>query len=303
RNNRYGERRRRSVEIKKLRSCAHVEGESPFVIRAGRGISVLGISTMQLTQGSGVERTTTGVPELDRMTDGGLFRDSVVLISGATGLGKTLLCNHFVMGGANAGEKSMFLAFEESREQVFRNAAAFGLDLKEAERSGKIVLESLYPEALGMEEHLLRIQEVVRREQPRRLVIDSLSALERIGPQFAFRQFLIGLAAFVKQNRVTTVLTAGGGSLGDEVSISEQHISTLNDTIIMLRYIDTQGRMERALTLLKMRGSMHAREHRRYRITDSGMVLAGPKGDINRLRTGEAMTSDVSDIDPTSDLD
>ncbi len=287
RNSRFGERRRRTIEIKKLRSCAHVDGESPFVIRAGRGMAVLAVSSMQLTQQSGVERTTTGVAELDRMTDGGLMRDSVVLVSGATGLGKTLLCNHFVAGGAGCGEKSLFLAFEESEEQLFRNAAAFGMDLASEVKAERLVLESLYPEALGLEEHLLRIQEVVEREKPRRLVIDSLSALERIGPPFAFRQFLIGLAAFVKQNRVTTLLTAGGGTLGDAVSISEQHISTLTDTIIMLRYIDTQGRMERALTLLKMRGSVHAREHRRYRIDDAGMQLAGPKGDASRLRTGE----------------
>ena len=295
RSNRHGERVRRTIEIKKLRSCAHAAGESPVVIQAGRGIHVLALSQLHLSQQSGVERTTSGVAEIDRMTGGGLLRDSVVLISGATGTGKTLLSNHFVRGGSQCGEKTLFLAFEESREQLVRNATAFGIDFKALEESGKLQLEAVYPESLSLEGHLLRMMQMVEKHKPNRIVIDSLSALERIGPEFAFRQFIIALAAFVKKHRITTLLTAGGGSFGTEQRISDQHISTLNDTIILLRYVDTQGRIERSLTLLKMRGSGHAREHRRYRISDDGIVLAGPKGDSNRNAAGERETITVAD--------
>ncbi|MEL7237304.1 MAG: circadian clock protein KaiC, partial [Planctomycetota bacterium] len=289
RSNKHGERVRRTVEIKKLRSCAHAPGESPLVIQAGRGLEVLPLSQIRLSQQSGIERTSSGVPELDRMTGGGLLRDSVVLISGATGTGKTLISTHFTNGGIKTGDNVLFLAFEESREQLVRNAAAFGIDFPRLQQSGKLKLEAIYPESLSLEGHLLRITQQVEKHKPDRLIIDSLSALERIGPDFAFRQFLIALAAFVKRNRVTTLLTAGGGSFGDETRISQQHISTLTDTIILLRYVDTQGRVERSLTLLKMRGSGHAREHRRYRIGDNGIVLAGPKGDGGRNAAGERM--------------
>ena len=292
--NQHGERRRRTIEILKLRSCAHAAGENPVVIRPGKGMAVLPLSAMRLTQQSGTERTTSGVAELDRMAKGGLLRDAVVLVSGATGTGKTLLCNHFAAGGVTCGDKVLFLAFEESREQILRNAEAFGFDLKGGDAEEKLVLASLYPEAISLEEHLLRIQELVQRHEPNRLVIDSLSALERVGPPFAFRQFMIGLAAFVKRNRVTTLLTAGGGTFGDVVQISEQHISTINDTIILLRYVDTQGRVERSLTLLKMRGSAHAREHRRYRIGSDGMELAGPRGDAGLLDAAAGSKPDPS---------
>ena len=300
RSNQHGERRRRTVEIKKLRSCAHADGESPVVIRPGRGLTVMPLSRIYLSQQSGVERTTSGVAELDRMTGGGFFRDSVVLVSGSTGTGKTLLSKHFAAGGAKCGEKSLFLAFEESREQIMRNARAFGIDLPGYEERGVLSLDAVYPESMTLEAHLLRIQERVLKDKPQRMVIDSLSAIERIGPEFAFRQFLIALAAFVKRHRVTTLLTAGGGTFGDEVQISEQHISTLNDTIVLLRYVDTQGRVERAMTLLKMRGSGHAREHRRYRIGNGGLQLSGPRGDAVRNIFGERIGPVETDPDPSA---
>ena len=295
----FGERRRRTVEVCKLRSCAHAAGESPLLIGAGRGIVVLPLDEIKLTQAAEADRATSGLPELDRMTGGGLLRDSVVLVSGASGTGKSLLSLHFAVGGAENGERTLILAFEESREQLLRNAEAFGLELGEQAATGQVMIDCVYPESLSIEAHLLRIKQQIETHRPNRLVIDSLSALERIGPDFAFRQFLMSLAAMVKRMRVTTLLTASGGSFGDQVKISEQHISTLNDTIILLRYLDIQGRVERDLTVLKMRGSGHAREHRRYRITDEGMKLSGPRGDssynvagerVDGLFSGEAST-------------
>ena len=283
----FGERRRRTVEVRKLRSCAHIEGESPMIIRAGKGITVLPLTMIQLTQESDPERATSGLGELDRMTGGGLLRDSVILVSGASGTGKTLLSTHFLTGGVECGDKSLLLAYEESQEQLLRNGDAFGLKLRKQVEAGDLIIDCVYPESMSTEAHLLHIQHQIERHRPNRLVIDSLSALERIGPDFAFRQFLTSMAAMVKRRRVMTLLTAGGGSFGDQVRISEQHISTLNDTIILLRYQEVHGRVERNLTVLKMRGSGHAREHRRYRIGDRGIVLSGPRGDQETNVAGE----------------
>src|SRR5205807_1007933 len=120
-------RRRRTVEILKLRGTAHQKGEYPFTVTSDRGIVVVPLSAIELTQRSSEHRITTGNAELDKMC-GGFFRDSVILISGPTGTGKTLITTQFIAGGVARGERCLLLAFEESRDQFFRNAAGWGMD-------------------------------------------------------------------------------------------------------------------------------------------------------------------------------
>ncbi len=122
RNTLQDEVRRRTVEILKFRGTNHQKGEWPFTIVAGQGIVVIPLSALELKQKSSITRITSGNAELDAMCGGGFFRDSIILVSGPTGTGKTLVSTGFIGGGAAVGEKSLLFAFEESREQLFRNA-------------------------------------------------------------------------------------------------------------------------------------------------------------------------------------
>ncbi len=128
------ENRRRTIEILKFRGTDHQKGEYPFTIIGDRGFVVIPISAIQLRQKSSNIRISSGNEELDQMCGGGFFRDSVILLSGATGTGKTLMVTQFLKGGAAAGERCMLLAFEESREQLFRNASGWGVDFEAMER-------------------------------------------------------------------------------------------------------------------------------------------------------------------------
>jgi circadian clock protein KaiC len=113
------EKRRRTVEILKFRGTAHQKGEYPFTILPGVGIAVIPLSAIELKQSSTDIRITSGNEELDKMCGGGFFRDSITLVSGATGTGKTLTVTAFIAGGAAKGERCLLFAFEESREQLF----------------------------------------------------------------------------------------------------------------------------------------------------------------------------------------
>jgi circadian clock protein KaiC len=207
------------------------------------------------------------------MCGGGFFRDSVTLVSGATGTGKTLLVTNFLAGGAAAGEKALLFGYEESRGQLFRNASGWGVDFGRLEEEGKLKTICLYPEAQGLPDHLLTIQRLVDEFKPNRIAIDSLSALERIAPDTGFREFLISLTSFIKKREIAGLCTATSKSLVGGESVSEQHISTLTDTIILLRYMQEQDIMNRGLMVLKMRGSEHAKEIRRFTIDSAGMHL------------------------------
>jgi circadian clock protein KaiC len=221
-------------------------------------------------------RVTSGNSDIDEMCGGGFFRDSVTLVSGATGTGKTLLVTNFVAGGVKAGEKVIMFGYEESRGQLFRNASGWGADFARMEADGKLKVVSLYPEAQGLPDHLLTIQGMVDEFKPNRIAVDSLSALERIAPETGFREFLISLTSFIKKREIAGLCTATSKSLLGGESASEQHISTMTDSIILLRYIQESEIMHRGLMVLKMRGSEHAKEIRRFSIDNTGMHLGEP---------------------------
>ena len=280
------ERRRRTIEVLKMRGAGHQRGEFPFTVQPERGIVALPLSGIPLTQSSSSVRITSGSAELDRMCGGGFFRDSVILLSGATGTGKTLMVTQFLAGGYRDGERCLLFAFEESRDQLYRNAAAWGADFEAMERDGKLKVVSQYPHSMALEDHLLLMRDTIDEFRPNRVAVDSLSALERVTSVRSFREFVIGLTSFLKQQEVAGLFTSTTPSLLGGASVTEKHISTLTDTIILLRYVETQGRMRRALTVLKMRGSPHDHEIREYRIEATGMKIEGPFVDLTGILSG-----------------
>lgn len=280
------EKRRRTIEVLKMRGGHHVEGEAPFTLVADRGIVAVPLSSLRLEQQSSDKRVTSGNPDLDEMCGGGFFRDSVTLVSGATGTGKTLLVTNFLAGGVEAGEKALLLGYEESRGQLFRNALGWGVDFRKMEEEGKLKVVCLYPEAQGLPDHLLTIRSLVEEFGPNRIAIDSLSALERVAPETGFREFLISLTSFIKKHEIAGLCTATSKSLIGGESVSEQHISTLTDSIILLRYIQEKETMHRGMMVLKMRGSQHAKDIRRFTIDSTGMHLGPPIAEAPNVFTG-----------------
>jgi circadian clock protein KaiC len=272
----HHEKRRRTIEVLKMRGSHHAEGEAPFTLMGGQGIVAVPLSSLRLEQKSSTTRVTSGNAEIDAMCGGGFFRDSVTLVSGATGTGKTLMVTNFLAGGVDAGEKALLVGYEESRGQLFRNAKGWGVDFEQMEADGKLKIVCLYPEAQSLPDHLLTIQSLVDEFGPSRVAVDSVSALERIAPETGFREFLISLTSFIKKREIAGLCTATSKSLIGGESASEQHISTLTDSIILLRYIQEAHLMHRGLMVLKMRGSEHSKDIRRFSIDGTGMHLGRP---------------------------
>jgi len=199
-----------------------------------------------------------------------------VLVSGATGTGKTLLVTQFIAGGIAAGERALLFAFEESKDQLFRNAAGWGFDFEAMERSGRLLVVNRYPHAMAMEDHLVEMQQTIAEFKPNRVAVDSLSALERVSSLRSFREFVISLTSFLKLKETAGLFTSTTPSLLGGGSVTEKHISTLTDSIILLRYVESYGEMLRSIVLLKMRGSQHDSNIRQYTIDGSGMHIAEP---------------------------
>lgn len=291
------EKRRRTLEILKYRGTAHQRGEFAFTIIPRDGVVVIPLSAIELKQKSSNLRVSSGIRALDEMCGGGFFRDSVILVSGATGTGKTLTVTEFLAGGARNGERCLLFAFEESREQLFRNATGWGHDFEAYERQDKLRVVCEYPEIASLEDHLIRFKDIVEKFRPNRVAIDSLSALERVATIKSFREFVIALTSFVKHKEIAAMFTCTTPTLTGGASITETHISTLTDSILLLRYVEMFGEMRRGLTVLKMRGSIHDKQIREFTIASDGMHIGRPFRNVVGILAGNPVHVTDNELD------
>jgi circadian clock protein KaiC len=280
------ERRRRTLEILKFRGAPHQKGEYPFSIDGRSGVTVIPLAETGLKTRALTERTSIGKPQIDEMCGGGIFRDSIVLVSGATGTGKTMMATEFLAAGLRAQQRGLFYSFEESRPQILRNAASWGVDFGDAESEGMLAIDSRYPERIALEDLLVEMRHQIEDLRPVRLVVDSLSVLDRVSSGASFREFVVGMTSLIKEFELVALFTNTTGVGGGTQTPGLTQVSTITDTIILLRYVERESSVHRCLTILKMRGSSHDKTIREYTIGDQGMELGGPLGAASGILGG-----------------
>jgi circadian clock protein KaiC len=279
--------------VLKMRGAMHHKGDVPFTILPGQGLIVLPVMPPQERPNPERRRIATGNAGLDELTHGGIFASSSTLISGPTGTGKTLLATQFAAAGADAGETVLLMAYEETRDQVLANGAAFGYDLAEQERQGRMHIVALYPEVASLDDHLVEVRSLVERLRPDRVVIDSLSALERLGSEASFREFVVGLTSYVRTAGVALFLTASSPQLYGGTSVTDSHISGLIDAIIVLRHIETSSELRRGILVLRMRGSSHEHQIRELTFTGGSLTVGPPFAGLRGVLTGQPVDRPV----------
>jgi circadian clock protein KaiC len=286
RNTLDGKFRRRTIEVLKMRGAMHLKGEVPFTVLPGRGVVVLPILEPAQTPNTFDERVSTGNAGLDQLTHGGWYRDASVLVSGPTGAGKTLMATEFVAGGLADGERVLLVSYEETREQVLRNARGWGHDLAAYEQQGLLQIVAVYPEVASLDDHLVALKDLVERFGPSRVAVDSLSALERIGSPSSYREFVIGWTSYVKQSGIAAFMTAASSSLVGGASVTDSHISALIDAIVLLRYVEVFGSVHRGIVVLKSRSSSHEHQIREFVIDGTGMQIGERFAATSGILTG-----------------
>ena len=216
------------------------------------------------------------------MCGGGLFRDSIILVTGPTGTGKTLTGLRFAEAAYNEGERCLLATFDETREQLSRNAAGWGMDLAAMEASGLLRVLSDYPEVASLEDHFIRLRRIIEDYHPRRLVIDTLSALERIVSPRALLDFVISLGALLRQHEITTLLTSAptGRVTPLATPAIAMEIASLTDVSILLRYVERAGEIKRCIAVLQSRASAHDPAIREAVIDETGMAIGEPMTEL-----------------------
>lgn len=289
------EARRRTIEVLKFRGTRHRAGEFPFAITRERGLVAIPL-VVELTQPSGTARITSGIPALDEMCGGGPFQDSMTLVSGSTGTGKTSLALQFALAGAQRGEPAVVVCFEESRDQLLRGAAGWGYDIGALEAAGRLRFLIDYPESHSLEEHLVRIQAAIADIGATRMALDSLSVLRRVGPGRAFLEFAIGLTAHLKQHEIAGLLTTAQITLfGPDTSPTAEHVSALVDAVVLLRYVEVYGELRKGIAVLKMRGSDHQKAIRELTLGPDGMRIGAPMRTTTGIMSGRTTQLDATE--------
>jgi circadian clock protein KaiC len=268
------EKRRRTVEILKVRGTSHQKGEYPFTILENAGVDVIPLSAIESLAETSNIRVSWGDDDVDEMFGGGLFRDAMVLISGPTGTGKTLMVTQFIAQAAKEGKRAILFSFEESRGQLIRNAASWGIDLATPERDGLVKIIARYPERMSLEDLLVQMRSDIEEFAPERIAVDSLTALERSSTLKSFQEFVVALTGYVKHREAAGVFTNTTAMLLGGQTATETHLSTTTDAILLLRYVESQGTVKRGMLVLKMRGSNHDKDLREYYIDDEGVHIA-----------------------------
>jgi circadian clock protein KaiC len=282
----------RKLQLVKLRGQASVPGlhtvriDSDGLEAFSRTLGLVGSKTPLARR----RRLSIGIPDLDKMLNGGILEGDSLLVAGPSGTGKSALATQFIAEGLKHGEPGIMAIFEERPKGYTQRAGAFGLGLKAPQTRGLLEILYLRPLDLSVDETMQDILDAIKRIGARRLVIDSLVGFEMaLAPSFRadFRESLYRMIGALTGAGVTILSTVEVEDTFTGFPFSHYAISFLTDDIIRLRYVEIDGQLRKMVTVVKMRGSNHSKDIREYVITGKGVVVIRPlRTDYNGLTTG-----------------
>ena len=281
----------RKIQIAKMRGHASIPGQHTFRI-ANDGIRVFprilppsstGFDDGQDGGPAVAERLSTGVPVLDEMMGGGLPPGYSLLVAGPSGSGKSQLAVAFLAAGVAAGERGVIAAFEKTPRRAHK------VQLDRLIANGDVGVVDTRSLDLSTDETLYALTDLIERTGAKRVVIDSLSGFElSLSPMFRedFRESLHRMVAVLTGMGVAVLLISELEDRYTDLRFSPYGAAFLTDAIIVQRYVELQGRLERVLAVVKVRNSAHSHELRMFRITDEGIVIGTSLPGVEGLLSG-----------------
>jgi len=271
----------RMLRVIKYRGSLHGTNEYPFLIDE-EGISVLPVTSLRLDRHVSSQKISSGIPSLDVMLAGkGFFRGSSILVSGTAGTGKSSLAGAFCAAACEKNERALFFAFEESPQQIIRNMKSIGIGLQDYVDQGLLKFNASRPTIYGLEMHLVTIHKQIKKFKPAVVVLDPITNLITVGSVGEVKSILTRLIDFLQAENITVMFTALTiNSSGHDQP--DEGISSLVDSWLMVRDLESNGERNRGLYVMKSRGMKHSNQVREFVITDQGLhlvpVYLGPDG-------------------------
>jgi circadian clock protein KaiC len=281
----------RQMEVLKLRGASPVQGRHFFDLTSS-GIAVYPrVRAPEERDGEDEDvelpRLAVGVLGLDEMLGGGIPALSATLIEGGTGTGKTLISLSFLVEGARRGEPGLLFTMEESRAQILRMAAARDWNLRDLEHQGLLRVVYTSPVELAGDALLQDAKNLIVELGAKRAAIDSLSSLNlSIASEGRFKELVFALVKTFRAMGTTVFLTNEIPELLGSAALTGHGVSSIADNIIMLRYVEVDSGLKRAISVLKMRGSAHEMQLREFVIGSKELKVSSPFEDLQGVLTG-----------------
>jgi circadian clock protein KaiC len=281
----------RRLRIAKYRGSLHGTNEYPFLI-TDQGLAILPMTSVGLAHEALTTRVSTGIPRLDHMLGGGPFTGSTMLVSGASGTGKTTIAVSIADAACARGERALVVSFEESPKQIIRNMASVGTNLQRWIDAGLLHIWCVRRTAMGLEEHLVELLRHLDEHRPELVVLDATGSLAGIGTPEQVRSAVSRQIDILKSRGITAVFTEL--MHGTDLETSVVAVSSLVDTWVLLRNFELNGERNRLLYVIKSRGTKHSNQVREFVITDDGPDLIDPylAGDL--VLTGSARIAQLA---------
>ncbi|RYD78927.1 MAG: circadian clock protein KaiC [Sphingobacteriales bacterium] len=262
----------RRLRIVKYRGSIHGTNEYPFLID-NSGITVMPVTSLKLEHAVSSERVSTGIEKLDEMLSGkGYLKGSTVLALGSAGTGKTSISASFAKSVCESGKKCLYFAFEESPNQIMRNMKSIGCDLEPYVEKGCLQFFASRPTVYGLEMHLVMMHKAIEEFKPDVVIVDPMTNLIAVGDFVEVKTMLTRLIDFLKVNMVTALFTALVQTESFFAGTIEG-ISSLIDTLILVRNIEQNNEMHRGICVVKSRGMSHSNKIREFIIAEDGIDI------------------------------
>ena len=220
------------------------------------------------------ERISTGNDELNSLLEGGFLNNSMVLLAGNPGAGKTILSSNFIYEGALKNENGVYACFAETRNRLVQDMSKFGINFKPLMNQNKVeILDLNIGSETEVQLALNRIFETVTTLNAKRLVVDSITAMAMgLETEFEKRHLIRLLYRLILKTGCTTIVIAdipwNSNKIGESI---EEFVA--DGILLMEHYYDKEGNLERQLRITKMRGTNHSKKTHRYIIDDNGVHL------------------------------
>ena len=296
----YGAERRR-MRVTKYRGRAYRGGYHDMTIRTG-GLSIF----PRLVAGehrSDFSRAPikTGISEFDSLLGGGIERGSSTLILGPSGTGKSLIAWKFAMAAVARGEQASVFVFDEELGLLIDRMRGLGIDVEDALRSGKILIEQIDAAELSPGEFAHRVRLLVDEKRIKTVVIDSLNGYQAAMPEEnSLILHMHELLQYLNRQGASTFMTVAQHGLVGRMD-TPVDVTYLADTVILLRYFEAYGRVRRAISVVKKRTGSHESYIREFRIGENGLVLGEPLKSFRGILGG--VPSYAGDKEPLMDAE
>ena len=220
-------------------------------------------------------RVQTGIPNLDKVIEGGYVKGSVNLVSGGPGTCKTIFAMQFLIEGLKKGEAAIYITFEEKKKKIYEDMLKLGWNLKKYEDTGKFVFLEYNPEQVRkmLNEGGGTVEAIVEKIKAKRLVIDSITSFALLYEDvLTKKEACISLFDLISNWDCTAVLVSQGSSSRDD-SILSAALEFEVDGILLLYHVRVKGKRIRAFEVLKMRGTEIPEHTMSFKVANDGVSI------------------------------